>query len=76
VKLHDNIINYEQKNYICEKHNENYIKYCDECKKNICIMCVKEHKNHNNNILFEDILPNNDEIKEYMEELRKSIDII
>ena len=38
-------------------------------------MCVKEHKNHNNNILFEDIIPNNDEIKEYMEELRKSIDI-
>ena len=33
-KLH-NIINYEQKNYICERHNETYIKYCDECKKNI-----------------------------------------
>jgi len=72
-KLH-NIINYEQKSYICEKHNEIYIKYCDECKMNICIMCANEHKNHKN-ILFEDIIPNNDKIKENMKELRKSIDI-
>jgi len=69
-----NIINYEQKNYICEKHNEIYIKYCNECKMNICIMCANEHKNHRN-ILFEDIIPNNDKIKEDMKELRKSIDI-
>ena len=72
-KLH-NIINYEQKNYICEKHNENYIKYCDECKMNICIMCGKEHKNHKN-ILFKDIIPDNEKLKEYMKELRKIIDI-
>ena len=37
-------------------------------------MCGKEHKNHNN-ILYEDIIPNIDKIKEYMKELRKSIDI-
>jgi len=72
-KLH-NIINFEQKNYICEKHNENYIKYCDECKINLCIMCGKEHKNHNS-ILYEDIIPNNDKIKEYIKDLRQSIDI-
>jgi len=72
-KLH-NIINYEQKNYICEKHNEIYIKYCDECKMNLCMICSNEHKNHKN-ILFEDIIPNNDKIKENMKKLRKSIDI-
>jgi len=72
-KLH-NIINYEQKNYICEKHNEIYIKYCDECKMNICIMCEKEHKNHRN-ISYGEIIPNYEKIKEYMKELRKSIDI-
>ena len=37
-------------------------------------MCANEHKNHKN-ILFEDIIPNNDKIKEKMNELRKSIDI-
>ena len=72
-KLH-NIINYEQKNYICEKHNENYIKYCDDCKINLCIMCGKEHKNHKS-ILYEDKIPNNDKIKEYMKNLKQSIDI-
>jgi len=30
-----NIINYDNKNYICHKHNESYDKYC--CNKNICI---------------------------------------
>ena len=32
-----NIINYDQKEYICEIHNENYVKYCDTCKNNICM---------------------------------------
>ena len=27
------IINYEQKDYICDMHNELYIKYCTTCKK-------------------------------------------
>jgi len=74
AKLHNNIINYEQKNYICKKHIENYIKYCDECKMNLCLMCGQEHKNHKI-ILFEDMIPNIDKIKEYMNEFRKSIDI-
>ena len=28
-----NIINYNDKNFICEKHNKRYIKYCKKCKK-------------------------------------------
>ena len=72
-KLH-NIINYEQKNYICEKHNEIYIKYCDECKMNLCLFCEKQHKNHNN-ISYADIMPSNDKIKENMNKLKESIDI-
>ena len=55
---HDNnhkIINYEHKNYICNKHNEIFTKYCYECKMNICITCEKEHKNHNG-IYYGDIL--------------------
>ena len=28
------IINYDLKNYICNKHKENYTKYCNECKLN------------------------------------------
>ena len=37
-------INYDQKNYICKDHNEQYVQYCKEYFKNICYIC--EHQNH------------------------------
>ena len=40
------IINYDDKNYICDKHNEPFNKYCKKCCKDICISCEKEHENH------------------------------
>ena len=40
-----NIINYNDKNYICNKHNELFIKYCNECRENMCMLCENEHKN-------------------------------
>ncbi len=52
-----NIIKYGQINYICQKHNELFIKYCNICKMNICLMCEKEHKDHNN-ISYGEIIPN------------------
>ena len=45
--IHDNnhkIINYNERNYICKKHNENYIKYCTICKNNLCKSCENFHK--------------------------------
>ena len=38
------IINYDDKNYVCKKHNEAFIKYCKKCDENICIICEKDHK--------------------------------
>ena len=46
---HDNnhiIIKYEDRNIICNKYNEKYTKYCNECNDNICMQCTREHKNH------------------------------
>ena len=40
------IIYYDNKNYICHKHNEIYIEYCEDCKIDICLLCASEHKNH------------------------------
>ena len=37
---HDNnhiIIKYEDRNIICNRHNDKYVKYCNECNKNICL---------------------------------------
>ena len=40
------IINYEDRNYICKKHNNYHIKYCSICKKDICFNCQNEHIGH------------------------------
>ena len=66
------IINFENKNYICDDHNMNYIKYCKDCKLNLCIRCAIEHKEHNN-IDFTDIIPNEEENRKEMNELKEYI---
>ena len=70
-----NIINYDLKNYICQKHNELFINFCKKCKKNICLKCKNDHKEHNI-ISYEDMIPNEIEIKDFTNKLRKSIDIL
>ena len=46
---HDNshmIINLNEKEFICAKHNEVYSAYCETCKKNICATCESgDHEN-------------------------------
>ena len=69
---HD-IINYDKKNYICNKHNDNFTKYC--CNKNIYIKCEKEHKSHNN-IYYDGIFPDNiekNDLKEYINSVNNEI---
>ena len=69
-----NIINYDQKEYICEKHNEIHIKYCNTCKINICLSCYEDH-NKNEIISYENINPNIDKIKNEIFKLKDAIDI-
>ena len=77
-----NIINYKNKNYICNKHNSNYIKYCKECEENMCILCEKEHKNHNiiylEYIILEkhEILKQKVDLLNIIDELRNNIEEI
>ena len=45
--MHDkshSIINYDNKNYICNKHNEIFLRYCDDCNKDLCLRCTNEYK--------------------------------
>ena len=60
-KNHD-IIKYEQKNYICSKHNKEYNSYCEKCKEDICLFCEKEHKEHKIT-LYTEIIPENTDNK-------------
>ena len=49
------IINYDNKNYICDKHNEFFVKYCSICKIDIYLSCINKHKDHDL-IIYEDQL--------------------
>ena len=69
-----NLINYDHKNYICEKHNEHFIKYCLQCNKNICYSCDDEHEEHNQ-MYLNDIKININEKKNNLNIMKKEIDI-
>ena len=76
------IIKYDNKNYCCDKHYMNFIKYCKKCKMNMCIKCVQEHNNHESidlgEILIneEEIIKNKNELKEYINKLNNNIEEI
>ena len=60
--LNHNIINYEQRNYICQKHNDFFVKYCEVCKSNLCFLCEEEHQEHKT-IFYDSLIPNIGEVK-------------
>ena len=81
-----NIINYNDKNYICEIHNELYTSYCDTCKKDMCTICEKQHNNQSTNLIFRffnshdiisygKIITEEEEIKNKIKELKEMINI-
>ena len=74
--IHDKnhfIINYEDKSYICELHNQNFNSFCKDCKKNICLYCEKDHDKHNL-FPFGKNIPNKDDLEKKKDELRTKID--
>ena len=81
--VNHNIINYDEKNYICEEHGEYYHSYCYECEKNMCTSCENMHKNHameSFGSLIKDrnvLLQENEKLRVNMEKLNQVIcDII
>ena len=48
LKAKKDVNNKLNRNYLCDMHNEGYISYCHDCRKNLCSHCEKEyHNNHN-----------------------------
>ena len=47
-----NIINFQRYDSLCKIHSNLYSFYCLDCKRNICIYCHIEHKNHNLIIIY------------------------
>ena len=67
-----NIINYDQKGFICENHNDNYSSYCKNCKINLCKFCEKSHNFHEI-ISYGKLLPDINDLKIKNDELKKTI---
>ena len=59
------LINYEDRNFICKKHNNKFTEYCKTCKENICIYCEKEHKSHLL-ISFGKLIPDEKELNNFL----------
>lgn len=71
--LNHNLIKYDEKNYICQCHNEMFVKFCKSCKKNLCFSCLDEHNEHET-IFFGDIMPKMGEIKNKLSEMKDIIE--
>ena len=77
-KLHK-IIDYDNKNYICNIHNENYNSYCEKCKINLCTLCEVEHQSHKIQNLGsmivnkDELIKKNKKLKEYIDEFNSNV---
>ena len=68
-----NLIYYNKRYTICNKHCIEFISYCSICNLNLCEKCEKEHENHKNKIIiFKKEIPNEKKINE----IKKDIDLI
>ena len=73
INLDDVDLNFKSNK--CKLHNYNLNHYCFDCKKTICIFCIKEdemgnHKNHNIENL-EDFIPTSKEIKDFQKKIKQ-----
>ena len=67
------VIDYSQKDFKCNIHNEFNSLYCNEFNKDICIMCEKEHINHKKTSHGE-LMPDKNKLEEDKNNLRKKIE--
>jgi len=75
--IHDKnhiIIDYDDKNYICKKHNETFNKFCKKCNIDICMICENEEHSQHDIVDFSKILVNNTDLLKIKEDLKISID--
>lgn len=68
------MVEYEQKNSICPRHNDKFTKFCFVCKLNLCITCELEHKEHET-IYFGEMLPNTDKLKSLLLQIKNDKDL-
>ena len=76
----DYIKEYEENQFFCQIHFDEYSNYCSDCKKDLCKSCLKEHENHKF-IAYESIIPDlnllkGDELRDTKEKIYRLKTII
>ena len=67
------LIDYDFKNYKCNKHGARFISYCINCEKNLCDICEIEDKNQNHKFIHYSEIAKNKEDNN-IKDLRLKID--
>ena len=68
------IYRYDEKNYRCNIHTDQYISYCKRCNENICILCQTEkHKDHES-LLLSEIMPKEEDIFILINDIKTKVD--
>ena len=69
------IIDYDKKNYLCNKHKEKFISFCNDCNKNLCFNCEARHNREHKIKSFKNFSYNegelSKEIKKFQERIEK-----
>ena len=66
-------IKYGLRNYYCDKHEKKFIKYCFECRQNLCENCSDDHKNHSIKE-YDSISPNINDFKDSLDKIKDKIE--
>ena len=76
VKNHDkthNSIDFDRKYFTCDSHIEQFSSYCEECNKDICLYCEKQHNGHKI-ISYGVIVPDINELNNVINKLNTKIE--
>ena len=69
------LVNYDHKNFICNKHIKKFTKYCFKCRKDLCEDCEVDHKNHQIKE-YDSMSPIVEEIKNGLEIIKGKLEIL
>jgi hypothetical protein len=71
----DNAIKVSEKYFKCNKHNEEFISYCNDCNINLCYNCERNHSKHKR-IYLKQIKMKENKIEEIKNNLKEFKDIL
>ena len=66
------IIDYYQKDFICQSHCDNFTFCCKYCEKDLCSLCEKKHNQHKI-ISYGSILPEKEDLEKDLNNTEKTI---